>query len=71
MKATALERYPVCFPEPGSEADTTSERGDSRPALRPSEAPLGLGHLASGACVSAETQKGFGSGLVCRPADLP
>lgn len=27
MKATALERYPICFPEPGSEADTASERG--------------------------------------------
>lgn len=71
MKAHALECYPVCFPEPGPEADTAPDRGVSSRALRPSEALPRGGHSDSGVQASAETQKGLGSGLACRLTSLP
>lgn len=68
MKAHALECYPVCFPESGPEVDTAPESRVSSPALRPSAA---LPYLDPGVWASAETQKGLGSGLVCRVTGLP
>lgn len=72
MKAHALECYPICFPEPGPEADTTPGGGEvSSSTLRPSVALPRGGHSGAGAWASAETRKGLGSGLVCRLTGLP
>lgn len=71
MKAAAFEHYPTYFSKPGAESGAASERDRQHLSLRPScRGPEGAGPLRLGAHVSPETQKGLGSGLVCRPMGL-